>query len=113
MAGIDAGASRQPGDSVVPAARSVAPRQSVQGGRFARWHQEASPPGEEDSWLITYLDVMTLLLVMMVVMLAFSEPASKTPKPAAIAKLEDSDGRFTRISATYICQVADDVYQEL
>ena len=88
MAGIDAGASRQPGDSVVPAARSVAPRQSVQGGRFARWHQEASPPGEEDSWLITYLDVMTLLLVMMVVMLAFSEPASKTPKPAAVAKLD-------------------------
>jgi chemotaxis protein MotB len=86
MAGIDAGASRQPGDSVVPAARSVAPRQSVQGGRFARWHQEASPPGEEDSWLITYLDVMTLLLVMMVVMLAFSEPASKTPKAVVVAK---------------------------
>jgi chemotaxis protein MotB len=64
----------------------MAQRQSLQGGRFARWHQETSPPVEEDSWLITYLDVMTLLLVMMVVMLAFSEPASKTPKAAALAK---------------------------
>lgn len=80
MAGIDAGTSPQAGAAVAPPARPMAQRQSVQGGRFARWHQEASPPGEEDSWLITYLDVMTLLLVMMVVMLAFSEPASKTPK---------------------------------
>lgn len=34
----------------------------------------AMPPGEgeEESWLMTYLDVMTLLLVMLVVMLAFA-----------------------------------------
>jgi chemotaxis protein MotB len=51
----------------------------VHAGRFARWHQEFSPPVEEEAWLLTYLDVMTLLLVMMVVILAFSEPASQPP----------------------------------
>lgn len=74
------------------AARPQPQRQSLHGGRYARWHQEASLPVEEESWLITYLDVMTLLLVMMVVMLAFSEPGGKKPKtsptastPAAVA----------------------------
>ena len=73
----EAGASLQPGNADLRIVRAIPPRQSVQGGRFARWHQEASPPAEEESWLITYLDVMTLLLVMMVVMLAFSVPATK------------------------------------
>ena len=45
-------------------------------GRFGRWHLKAAGEGEEESWLLTYLDVMTLLLVMMVVMLAFAKPAS-------------------------------------
>ena len=72
-------ASLQPGDADLRVARAMTPRQSVQGGRFARWHQDASPPAEEESWLITYLAVMTLLLVMMVVMLAFSGPATKKP----------------------------------
>lgn len=46
-------------------------------GRFGRWHIQAAGEGEEESWLLTYLDVMTLLLVMMVVMLAFAKPASE------------------------------------
>mgnify|MGYP003520307912 FL=1 len=46
-------------------------------GRFGRWHLKAAGEGEEESWLLTYLDVMTLLLVMMVVMLAFAKPASE------------------------------------
>lgn len=46
-------------------------------GRFGRWHLQPSAEGEEESWLLTYLDVMTLLLVMMVVMLAFAKPASE------------------------------------
>jgi chemotaxis protein MotB len=41
-------------------------------GRFARWHLEPDPVAEEEGWLLTYLDVITLLLVMMVVMLAFA-----------------------------------------
>lgn len=50
---------------------------ALHGGRFERWHVEATPPQEEETWLITYLDVITLLLAMMVVMLAFSEPVSQ------------------------------------
>lgn len=46
-------------------------------GRFGRWHIKGAVEGEEESWLLTYLDVMTLLLVMMVVMLAFAKPASE------------------------------------
>lgn len=42
------------------------------GGRYAQWHIEPPPDRDEDSWLLVYLDVMTLLLVMLVVLLAFS-----------------------------------------
>jgi chemotaxis protein MotB len=56
-----------------------AQRKSIHSGRFARWHLESNPPAEEEAWLLTYLDVMTLLLVMMVVILAFSKPAGKSP----------------------------------
>ena len=45
-------------------------------GRFARWHLEPSIAVEEEGWLLTYLDVITLLLVMMVVMLAFAGSGS-------------------------------------
>ena len=87
MAGIEIGPVPQPVDAdAVRAVRPRAHRKSVQGGRFARWHQEASLPAEEDSWLITYLDVMTLLLVMMVVMLAFSEPTNKKTRGVAVAQ---------------------------
>lgn len=54
-------------------------------GRFARWHLESAPAAEEEGWLLTYLDVITLLLVMMVVMLAFAgngvrgAPVSSSP----------------------------------
>ncbi|MDB5778340.1 MAG: hypothetical protein JWP93_705 [Polaromonas sp.] len=54
-------------------------------GRFARWHLEPAIAAEEEGWLLAYLDVITLLLVMMVVMLAFAGsgphglPASGTP----------------------------------
>ena len=45
--------------------------------RFGRWHIDRQVDGEEESWLLTYLDVMTLLVVMMVVMLAFAKPAAE------------------------------------
>ena len=54
-------------------------------GRFARWHLEPAFVAEDEGWLLTYLDVITLLLVMMVVMLAFAGsgphgmPAHGTP----------------------------------
>ena len=50
-------------------------------GRFARWHLEPDPPAEEEGWLITYLDVITLMLVMMVVMLSFAGPGGRNPSP--------------------------------
>jgi len=53
---------------------------------------------EADSWLVTYLDVITLLLVMFVVMLALSggpgelpgENAVAAAAPAPVAKLSDA-----------------------
>lgn len=85
------GAVRQP---PLPASSLSAQRKSIYAGRFARWHLESNPPVEEEAWLLTYLDVMTLLLVMMVVILAFSEPATKPPgegaAPAPAAVVSDS-----------------------
>lgn len=67
-------------------------RTSIHGSRYARWHTELDYVPEEEGWMITYLDVVTLLLVMMVVMLAFAKPgqdgvhgkqAQKVPMPVA------------------------------
>ncbi len=46
---------------------------------------------EEDSWLITYLDVITLLLVMFVVMLALSGGPSDTPGPEEAETAAEAD----------------------
>jgi len=43
---------------------------------------------EEDSWLITYLDVITLLLVIFVVMLAFSGGPSDTSGAGEVQRVE-------------------------
>jgi chemotaxis protein MotB len=63
----------------------------LRGGRFERWHLEPAIAQEEEGWLLTYLDVITLLLVMMVVMLSLAgpgnhgAPASTTAKAAPAA----------------------------
>ena len=49
-------------------------RVSTAVGRYRRWHVETRPDAEEEGWLLTYLDVITLILVLMVVMLAFAGP---------------------------------------
>lgn len=46
------------------------------GSRFALWHSEPAREEEQESWLITYLDMITLLLVMLVVLLAFAGKGS-------------------------------------
>ena len=51
------------------------------GGRFARWHVAEATEQESDSWLLTYLDLITLLLAMLVVLLAVSQ----MPRPSATA----------------------------
>ena len=63
----------------------AAPDKLERGGRFARWNLLPERSPEEESWLITYLDVITLLLVMMVVMLAFSGSLKTTSKDATNA----------------------------
>jgi len=50
---------------------------ALHSGRFERWHVDTVPVQEEEAWLIAYLDVMTLLLAMLVVMLAFTDPVSE------------------------------------
>ena len=87
-AGVQAGV---PVD-VQPDAQPV-PENLARSGRFARWNLEPGAAQDDESWLVTYLDVITLLLVMMVVMLAFSgslkstfkDAMKATPDPAAVA----------------------------
>lgn len=54
-------------------------------GSFDRWHFAEAPVHEEENWMMTYLDVVTLLLMMLVVMLAFANPSSGPSKAKAAA----------------------------
>lgn len=49
--------------------------QASQGSRFSRWHIEPQREEEQEAWLITYLDMLTLLLVMLVIMLSMAGKA--------------------------------------
>lgn len=53
--------------------------------RYARWHVPAPTEREPEGWLLTYLDLITLLLVMLVVMLALSQPKTPVAEEAAMA----------------------------
>lgn len=46
--------------------------QTSQGSRFSKWHIEPQREEEQEAWLLTYLDMLTLLLVMLVIMLAMA-----------------------------------------
>jgi chemotaxis protein MotB len=46
--------------------------QTSQGSRFSKWHIEPQREEEQEAWLITYLDMLTLLLVMLVIMLTMA-----------------------------------------
>ena len=41
-------------------------RVSTAVGRYRRWHVDTKGDTEEEGWLLTYLDVITLILVLMV-----------------------------------------------
>lgn len=69
--------------SLPPAAPARPARTSTQGGRYRRWHLETRPEAEEEGWLLTYLDVITLILVMMVVMLSLAGPPGASEANAA------------------------------
>lgn len=77
--------------------RSFSPaRQSLaDNGRFARWHVPELVDHESDNWLLTYLDMLTLLLAMLVVMLGVSRlPQAHKPvhTPAVLVGSVDSHG---------------------
>jgi chemotaxis protein MotB len=59
---------------------------------------ESAKEPEEEGWLLTYLDVITLLLVMMVVMLAFSKPMNPDNKKAETTRPDG--GTVLSIQAT-------------
>lgn len=48
-----------------------------------KWYVEPVPEEETEGWLLTYLDLITLLLVLLVVMLALSGQAAKLAVPAS------------------------------
>ena len=82
---------------------------SAPGGRFAKWHVEPRQEEEQDAWLITYLDMLTLLLVMMVIMLTLAgktdggapsaAPADPIPATSAIGDPLQLPGSTQPISA--------------
>jgi len=80
--------AEEPTQSAVGPQRQI---RALRGGRFERWHVDAQPPAEEEAWFVTYLDVITLLLVMMVVMLAFSEPVSQKLRGERSEEARQSD----------------------
>lgn len=58
-----------------------------------KWYVEPVPDEETDAWLLTYLDLITLLLVLLVVMLALSGQAAKlSPAPATSGLLPAHSG---------------------
>lgn len=71
------------------------PRVSTAVGRYRRWHVDSRVEVEEEGWLITYLDVITLILVLVVVLLAFAGPGKgkdgQQAKPDSAAS-QDSSG---------------------
>ncbi|NYT63603.1 OmpA family protein [Alcaligenaceae bacterium] len=73
-------------------AELAAARKATHPGRPNRkqWHSPQAPTQEDEGWFTTYLDVMTLLLVLLVVMLAYSGKqmaASSTSPPSALASI--------------------------
>ena len=50
-----------------------------EGGRYARWHVDTEVESESEGWLLTYLDLLTLLLAMLVVLLGVSQLPSRAP----------------------------------
>jgi len=77
------------------------------GGRFARWHVADTAEQESDGWLLTYLDLITLLLAMLVVLLAVSQmprPSSAAGAPVelvgTVAQAGDASAAWPDLPAT-------------
>jgi len=67
--------------------------QASPGSRFSRWHIEPQREEEQEAWLITYLDMLTLLLVMLVIMLALAgKGEGQQSEPSMIEATQQSAG---------------------
>jgi len=67
--------------------------QASQGSRFSRWHIEPQREEEQEAWLITYLDMLTLLLVMLVIMLALAgKGEGQQSEPALVEATQQAAG---------------------
>ena len=67
--------------------------QASQGSRFSRWHIEPQREEEQEAWLITYLDMLTLLLVMLVIMLALAgKGEGQQSEPAMVEATQQAAG---------------------
>ncbi|MFI8690531.1 OmpA/MotB family protein [Stutzerimonas kunmingensis] len=63
------------------------------GSRFSRWHIEPQREEEQEAWLITYLDMLTLLLVMLVIMLALAgKGEGQQSEPAMVEATQQAAG---------------------
>lgn len=87
---IDVAIQRKAEEERLQRARSKTLRRN----RYERWHVPETLDKEPDNWLMTYLDLITLLLALFVVMLALtrigSGPGAKPPEVASgvsLAKL--------------------------
>lgn len=70
-----------------------------------KWYVEPLPDEETESWLLTYLDLITLLLVLLVVMLALSGKAAKlSPAPPTSGLLPAHSGLLPGGSAPGVLQ---------
>jgi chemotaxis protein MotB len=75
----------------LPPTRPLNKAALVGSGRFARWHVPETIEREPESWLLTYLDLITLLVAMLVVLLAISrlgvydgKRPNQAPTPVAL-----------------------------
>ncbi|MEX1167743.1 MAG: OmpA family protein [Hydrogenophaga sp.] len=71
-------AEAYPSAQSAPSVPSPSSRAKGSARCYSRWHLETAAPAEEEGWLLTYLDVITLILVLMVVMLSVAGPPSET-----------------------------------
>ncbi|MFY0479500.1 OmpA/MotB family protein [Achromobacter marplatensis] len=88
------------------------PSQTDRKDRYARWHVEETVEQDAENWLLSYLDLITLLLAMLVVMLAVARlhgqapAASDTPVELvgtlAASGLPKYDGEYAEFDATPI-----------
>ncbi|CUI60539.1 OmpA/MotB family protein [Achromobacter kerstersii] len=88
------------------------PSKSDRKDRYSRWHVEETVEQDSENWLLSYLDLITLLLAMLVVMLAVSRLHGQASGPSdqpielvgtlAAAGLPKYDGEYAEFDTPAI-----------